>query len=92
MEKRRPKSRRPRLCAGGKIEQAALEAAAHCPPLRHWVGRDHGAAFDQAQSEILEFLTGAPEVRAWLLQCFSRAGAIVYDKATGKWRGSEVKP
>lgn len=75
----------------GEHAIAAYAAAAQCPPLAHWVGRERGAPFDQARSQLLEYLTGHPDIRLWLFRCFQRSGAIRFNSATRKWHGVEVQ-
>jgi hypothetical protein len=91
-ETKLPKSKsnlRPRIKAGESAARA-FAAASKCPALAHWVGREHGAPFDHAQSQVLDYLTGDPDIRLWLFRAFYRSGAIVYDAGAGKWRGREV--
>ncbi len=87
-----PRSRRRPIIKAGEHARRAFAAAAQCPPLAHWVGREIGEPFDQARSHLLEYLTGDPDVRLWLFRAFYRSGAIVYDAATRKWHGREVEP
>lgn len=89
--RKKPARRRP-IIKAGEHAHAALIAASRTPPLEHWVGRERGEPFDQARSQLLEFLSGHPDIRLWLFRCFYRSGAIVYNAATRKWHGKAVQP
>jgi hypothetical protein len=91
-ETKRPSKqyRRSPVLKTGEHAIAAFAAAAKCPPLAHWVGRERGAPFDQARSQLLEYLTGDPDIRLWLFRCFQRSGAIRFNLAARRWQGVEV--
>lgn len=64
----------------------ALRRAALMPPL-HLALPDQ--EFDIDKSEVINWLCSQPELRNALFTFCRNSGAIVFDKATGKWRGKD---
>ncbi len=58
-------------------------------PLRHVQG---DGSFDAMQSEVAEWLTSRPEVRAWLVSTFRSNGFIRYDQENKWWVGVPYVP
>lgn len=59
------------------------------PPLRHTLP---GEEFSSAKSEVLDWLCSQPELRDALFQLCKYNGAIVFNKASGTWRGEHYNP
>lgn len=71
----------------GDGASAAMRAARSMPSLSHFPGRRYGKPFDQAQSCVIEFLTGHPDIRLWVFNVMRRSDVIAYNRKTRKWQG-----
>lgn len=60
-----------------------LDVAKKMPPLHHTLP---GSGFDIAKSEVVRWLTSQPEIMQLIFNAV-KTKYIVYDKATGTWRG-----
>jgi hypothetical protein len=56
------------------------------PPRRHSIP---GQPFDIERSEVVRWLLSQPEVTRWVFDVARSRGWIVYDRATGTWRGRD---
>ncbi len=63
--------------------------ASQMPPLAHWP--DRGQPFDLKKSEVCQWFMEQSWFWNWLITKAADSGAIVYDKATGKWVGSQTE-
>ena len=71
-----------------KKTRFALDVAKTMPPLRH----KPGDTFDVNTSEVISWLIQQPRVKQYLFQTCNGNGLIVYDSASGTWRGKDYKP
>ena len=62
----------------------ALRRAAQMPPLA--LAQPDGT-FDLKQSEVVRWFLDQPEIVNHFVDAARNAGAIVFDKESGKWRG-----
>jgi hypothetical protein len=69
-----------------KTETKALRRAALMPPLCHTLP---GETFAWGKSEVAQWLVQQPELLDALFTFCNHGGAIVFDKASGKWRGKD---
>jgi hypothetical protein len=59
------------------------------PPLRHTLP---GEPFDPSKSEVLGWIGARPELQAWLFERLRNRKLVVFNSATGQWRGKDWKP
>lgn len=69
-------------------ESKALKCAASMPRLKHSNG--DGEPFDTFKSEVINWMVEQPALRDAIFQFCNGSGAIVYDKASGEWRGKDI--
>jgi len=62
--------------------------AKNMPPLKHTIP---GRAFSWADSEVVDWLIKQQEVRQIVFEAV-KGNEIVFDPATGKWRGVDYEP
>ena len=62
--------------------------AENMPQLKH----SASDPFDWSTSEVAAWLSRQPTILRHIFNTCSRSGRIVYDSATGTWRGKNVKP
>jgi hypothetical protein len=65
-----------------------LDAAKAMPVLRHTID----GVFDVNTSEVIAWLVSQPVIRNYVFQKVKDRGLIVYDHATGTWRGKDYSP
>lgn len=61
-----------------------LDIAKQMPPLHHAMPGD---GFDITKSEVVKWLMSQPEIMQLIFNAVRGQKRIVYDKATGTWRG-----
>lgn len=82
----KPKSTSKKVIRIGAAAERAFAAAATCPPSWH---RIPGREFDEAQSEVINWLVAQPAVRDWIFRTMKER-AITYDERIG-WLGKDHK-
>lgn len=65
-----------------------LFKASQMPPLSHWPDREK--PFELGNSEVCKWFMEQPWFWHWLITKAVDAGAIVFDKTSGKWVGSQT--
>ena len=62
-----------------------FDAAKEMPPLYH---RLPGEEFSHDKSAVLKWVFRQPDIAQYVFDKLSKLGYIVYDPATGKWKGA----
>ncbi len=69
-----------------KVNYDFLDCARKMPRLRHTVGDK----FDIRTSEVVKWLLSQPDIMQKIYNFATNHKVIVYDAATGEWRGVDV--